>query len=170
MHNQQRLWPFPVGNATAWIVKAQRLKISTPPRATVSHWCQMCWSLPVALPNISPRFHVSSLSWASLLPCPLNQLIQFYVLCINVQVWSAIQEIMYSWLQMCSLSSTALLRTWILLRLFSLLLSPSSKGPGAPHSPPLYCLGFPYHDNYCLKEQEKSQCSKVVFIELTVAS
>lgn len=66
-----------------------------------------CWSLLVAPAlsclHISPGFHVSSLSRASLLHCPPNYLIQFYLFCINVQVWSATQEKMYSGLRTRSL-------------------------------------------------------------------
>ena len=73
----------------------------------LSYGYRMCWSLLVApapnCPHISPRFHVSSLSRASVLRCPLNYLTWFYLFCINVQVWSAIQEKMYSGLQTCSL-------------------------------------------------------------------
>lgn len=61
-------------------------------------------------------------------------------------------------------TSTVLLVSWIFLQLFSPLLSRSSEGPGAPHPPSLYCLGFPYHDNYCLKQQKKSQHYKLLFI------
>lgn len=56
-----------------------------------------CASFPVASAptclHISPRLPVSSLSWASPLHCPLNELIWFYLLCINIQVKNVLRAL-----------------------------------------------------------------------------
>lgn len=148
-----RLWPCPAemqcheySKYKGW--KSQLFQGLLPP-----HWCQTCRSLLVAPAqgclHISPRFHVSSLSQASLLPSPLKYLIWFYSFCINIQVWSAMQEKMYSGLWMCSLGQHHPAHELDLSQVFSSA-SPSWEGP-APHPPSHYCPGFPCHDSYCTK-------------------
>lgn len=148
MLNQQRLRPCPemhfheYPKHKGW--KSQPFQGLAPP-----HQYQMCRSLLTAPAqsclHISPRFRVSSLSRASLLPSPPNYLIQLYLFRINVQVWSATQEKMSWRLWMCSLGQHHPAGF-----VWSFLLSPSSEGP-APRPPSLYCPGFPCRDSYCTK-------------------
>lgn len=62
----------------------QSQKISTLPKVT---------SILPHSQHFSPRLPVSSLSWACPLHCPLNELIWFYLLCINIQVKNVLRAL-----------------------------------------------------------------------------
>lgn len=162
MLNQQRLWPCPSRDAVSWILETQRLKISTLPRVTstpsvsnvlVSPGCSSS-ELPAHLSKVSSEPPL--MGFPPSLPSELSDTVLFVLYWRSGLKCNPGKNVLGA---PDVLPGPALSCSWAG---FSCSCFLSCFHP--PHPPSLYCLGFPYHDNYCLKQQKKSQCYKLLFI------